>query len=77
MGSIMKRFIPMSICAALLSGCGLAETAATGAATGAGAAQQVEDGKKMQEQVRSDIDAAQQQAAEARKAAEAAATSAE
>ena len=73
----MKRLVAMSIFSALLGGCGLAETAAVGAAGGASAAQQVEDGKKAQDKVRADIDAAQQQAAEARKAAEAAATSAE
>ncbi len=70
----MQRFIAISTCAALLAGCGLAETAATGAAAGAGAADQVKEGKRMEEKVKTDIDAAQQQAAEARRAAEAAAT---
>lgn len=58
----------------LLSGCGLAETAATGAAAGAGAAEQVEEGRRMEEQVKADIENMQRQAAEARAQAEAAAT---
>jgi hypothetical protein len=73
----MKRFIAMSLSAALLGGCGLAETAAVGSASGASAAEQVKEGKRMEEKVKADIDAAQQQASEMRKAAEAEATSAE
>lgn len=63
--------------AGLASGCGLAETAATGAAAGASAAEQAKQGKQMEEKVKSDIDAIQKQEAEARAAAEAAATGGE
>ncbi len=70
----MKRTLTMLTAAALLSGCGLAETAATGAATGASAAEQAKEGKKMEEKVKADIEAAQAQAVAGRKAAEAEAT---
>jgi len=65
---------PMILAGALLAGCGLAETAATGAAVGASAAEQAKQGKQMEEKIVSDIDAAQQQSKEALAAAEAEAT---
>jgi hypothetical protein len=55
----------------LLAGCGLAETAATGAAAGASAAEQAKEGKKLEEQVQADIATMQQQARDAQAAAEA------
>ncbi len=67
----MMRMMTTLLAAVLLAGCGLAETAATGAAVGGGAAQQVEDGKEAQEKVRADIAAADEKAAEMRAAAEA------
>jgi hypothetical protein len=70
---MMIRMTMTLAAAALLAGCGLAETAATGAATGAGAAQQVKEGRETQQKVRDDIAAADQKAAEMRAAAEAAA----
>jgi hypothetical protein len=57
-----------------LSACGLAETAATSGAAGASAAEQVKEGKRVEEKVKADIEATQKQAADARAAAEAAAT---
>jgi len=54
----------------LLSGCGLAETTAVAAAEADAAAQQVKEGKKMEEKVQRDIDAANQAAADARAKAE-------
>jgi len=61
----------MMFASVLLAGCGLAETAVTGAAAGASAAEQAKEGKKMEEKIVSDIDAAQQQSKEALAAAEA------
>jgi len=57
----------------LLMGCGLAETSAVAASEGASAAEQVKEGKKMEEKVQRDIEATQQAAADARVKAEEAA----
>ncbi len=54
----------------LLSGCGLAETTAVAAAEADAAAQQVKEGKKLEEKVQHDVDAANQAAADARAKAE-------
>jgi hypothetical protein len=59
---------------AVLAGCGLAETAATGAAAGASAAEQAKEGKKLEDKVQADIATMQQQAKDAQAAAEAEAT---
>ena len=71
------RMIAVLICATALTGCGLAETAATGAAAGAGAAEQAKEGKRVEEKVKTDIENIQKQEVEARAAAEAAATGGE
>lgn len=55
----------------LLAGCGLAETAAVAATEAETAAQQVKEGKKLEEKVQHDIDAANQAAADVRAKAEA------
>jgi len=54
----------------LLTGCGLAETTAVAAAEAEASAQQVKEGKKLEEKVQRDIDAANQAAADARAKAE-------
>lgn len=56
-----------------LTGCGLAETSAVAASQGASAAEQVKQGKEMEEKVQRDIEATQHAAAEARAKAEEAA----
>ncbi len=56
----------------LLTGCGLAETAAVTATQAEAAAAQVKQGKEMQEKVERDIAAANQAAADARAQVEAA-----
>jgi hypothetical protein len=55
---------------ALLAGCGLAETGAAAAAGGASQAEQVRQGKRTEAQVQKQLDAAYQQAADQRRAAE-------
>jgi uncharacterized membrane protein len=55
----------------LLTGCGLADVGATGATSAASAAQEAKQAKETEAQVRQQVDAAYQQAAEQRKAAEA------
>ncbi len=70
----MIRIPTMLSAAALLSGCGLAETAATGAAAGTSAVEEARQAKQIEDKAKADIEAAQQQAVAARKAAEAAAT---
>lgn len=54
-----------------LSGCGLAETAATGATGAAAEAQQASEAKKTEDRVKDQVQAAQQQDADRRHAAEA------
>jgi hypothetical protein len=70
----MTNRIAIATCAAvlLLSGCGVAETASVAATEAEAAAQQVEEGKKMEKKVQDDIAAAQQAEREARDAAESA-----
>lgn len=68
------RMIALLMLGAMLAGCGLAETAATGAAAGASAAEQAKEGRKLEQQVQDDIATMQQQAKDAQAAAEAEAT---
>ena len=58
--------------AVALSGCGLAETAATADTQGAAAAEQAKQGQELEAKVRKDLDAAQQAARQQLDAAEAA-----
>jgi hypothetical protein len=58
--------------AVAISGCGLAETAATAATQGAAAAEQAKQGQELEARVRKDLDAAQQAARQQLDAAEAA-----
>ncbi len=51
------------LAAALLSGCGLAETAVSGAAGAASEAQQAQQARQTEQHVRDQVQAAQQQAA--------------
>jgi hypothetical protein len=55
----------------LLAGCGLAETTAVAATEAAAAAEQIKEGKRLEEKVQRDIEAANQAAAGARAKAEA------
>jgi outer membrane murein-binding lipoprotein Lpp len=68
--------IPLAICAIVAvcfsAGCGLAETTAVAATEAASAAEQVKQGKELEEKVRNDIAAAQKTAADARDSMEAA-----
>ena len=50
----------------LLAGCGLAETTAVAASEAATAAEQVKQGKELEEKMQRDIEAAQQATADAR-----------
>jgi hypothetical protein len=71
----MKNRIIIASCAAtflLLSGCGVAETASVAATEANAAAEQVKEGKKLEQKVQDDMAAADQVAKEARDAAEAA-----
>jgi outer membrane murein-binding lipoprotein Lpp len=54
----------------LLAGCGLAETTAVAATEAELAAEQIKEGKKLEEKVQRDVEAAQQAAADARAKAE-------
>jgi hypothetical protein len=72
----MKNRIVITSCVAavlLLSGCGVAETASVAATEAEAAAEQIKEGKKMEQKVQDDIAAAQQAELDARRAAEAAA----
>ncbi len=53
-----------------LTGCGLVETGATAAAGGASQAEQVRQGKETEARVQKQLDAAYQQAADQRRAAD-------
>jgi hypothetical protein len=55
-----------------LAGCGVAETGAAAAAGGASAVEEARQGRQTEARVQQQLDAAYQQAAEQRKAAEAA-----
>jgi hypothetical protein len=76
-GAVMlKSFTPLLLGAiialsATLAGCGLAETGAVGAAAGSSQAEQVRQGKQTEARVQKQLDAAYQQAADQRRAAEA------
>ena len=61
--------------AVAISGCGLAETAATAATQGAAAAEQAKQGQELEAKVKRDLDAAQQAAKQQLDTAEAASTS--
>jgi hypothetical protein len=56
--------------AALLAGCGLAETGASAATQATAAAEQVKQGKELEEKVKRDLAAAQQAEADSRAQAE-------
>ena len=58
--------------AVALSGCGLAETAATAATQGAAAAEQAKQGQELEAKVKRDLEAAQQAAKQQLDVAEAA-----
>ncbi|HUG73663.1 MAG TPA: hypothetical protein VMK82_09585, partial [Steroidobacteraceae bacterium] len=65
------RIVSLLVITAALSACGLAETGAAAATTGVSAAEQAREAKKTTDRVEADLEAAQQAAAEARRAAEA------
>ncbi len=68
---VSHRLFPAAVTAALvLTGCGLAETTTVAAAEAEAAAQQAKEGKKLEEKVQKDIEAAQAKAAEQRAKAE-------
>lgn len=72
----MTKRVSIALLAAsalVLAGCGAAETASVTAAQAELAAEQVEEGKKLQAKVEDEVAAAQQATADAIKAAEAAA----
>jgi hypothetical protein len=69
---MLARFVLALGTTALLSACGLAETGAAAGATGAAAAEQAQQAETITEGVKTDIAAAQEAAAEARRQAEAA-----
>ena len=69
----MIRRLPLAatlVVAATLSGCGLAETGAAAAAGGASQVEQVRQAKQTEARVQKQLDAAFQQNAEQRRAAE-------
>ena len=66
-----RWLIPLALLA-FLTGCGLAETASTTAAIAESEAEQARAAKETQKKIEQRLDAAQQAAAEQRKAAEAA-----
>lgn len=59
-GNMKAQFITSLLIAAMLSGCGLAETGATAAAEGKAAAEEAKQGKALEDKVKRDLDAAQQ-----------------
>jgi hypothetical protein len=63
-------FIACAASVLLLAGCGVAETAGVAAAEAESAAEQVKQGKELEQKVQDDIAAAQQAAADARAIAE-------
>jgi len=68
--TIVRLGLAGAAAALLLTGCGLAETTAVAAAEAEAAAQQVKEGKKLEEKVQRDVEAANQTAADARAKAE-------
>jgi hypothetical protein len=73
-GTIMMRHLAI-LCtsAAILCGCGLAETTVVAGASGSSAAEQAKQGKQTEQNVNDDVAKADHVAADARAAAEAAA----
>lgn len=71
MAGTLVRLTVLALAVAL-SGCGLAETAATAATQGAAAAEQAKQGQELEAKVKKDLDAAQQAAKQQLEAAEAA-----
>jgi hypothetical protein len=67
----MKRMLTVMLMPSMLGGCGLAGTSGAAATAGAAAAEQAGEARDTLDRVESDIEAAQQAAAEARRAAEA------
>jgi uncharacterized lipoprotein YajG len=67
----MKNSLIALAAALLLAGCGFAETTAVATSEAASAAEQLKQGKELEEKVQRDIEAAQQAAADARDKAEA------
>ena len=65
---IFSLRVEVAIAAAawLLTGCGLAETTAVAATEAETAAQQIKEGKAMEEKIQRDVEAANKAAAEAR-----------
>ena len=74
MTDIVLRLTTLALAVAI-SGCGLAETAATAATQGAAAAEQAKQGQELEAKVKRDLDAAQQAAKQQLDAAEEASTS--
>ena len=70
----LRMGIMVATATLVFSGCGLAETTAVAATEAETAAKQVQEGKKLEEKINGDIDAANQAAADERAKAEAAAT---
>jgi hypothetical protein len=73
---MLRSLAPLAttlICVATLAGCGLAETGIAGAAAGASKAEELRQAKETEARMQKQIDAAYQQAAEQRRAGEAAA----
>jgi hypothetical protein len=68
---MMRRLMILAACASL-AGCGLAETAAVSGTVAAGEAEQAKQAKQQMDQVKADLAASEQAAAEARTKAEAA-----
>ncbi len=66
---MLKALIPAAV-AMLLAGCGLAEVGAAGATTATSAAEQAKQAKETEARVQQQVDAAVQQDAAQRKAAE-------
>jgi hypothetical protein len=64
------RFAAVLACLLPLAGCGMAETTAVTAAQAEAAVEAAKEGEKLQQKVEQDIAAAQQQAADARAAAD-------
>jgi uncharacterized protein YceK len=74
MAGTLLRMTVLALAVAL-SGCGLAETAATAATQGAAAAEQAKQGQELEAKVKKDLDAAQQAARQQLDAADAASNS--
>lgn len=68
---MQRMLIPLAL-AALLSGCGLAETASTTAALAESEAEQAKQAQEMKAKIEQRVEATQQAAAQQRQAAEAA-----